>query len=109
MVSENRAELPGIPLVWSEAFELCGGTAADMVQQDRWEWSRALRAPTHRVQGSRTSVDSHSFRPASRLSLSHCQRNRQSERRKDERIWLSHSALLIRWIARKSKGGPVRN
>ena len=68
MASEDRTEFFGISFVRSEAFQIFAGTAAAVIQQDAGERSAALRAPKHRVQGSRPTVDEYGFRPARGLA-----------------------------------------
>jgi hypothetical protein len=68
MASEDGTEFFRILFVRSEAFQIFAGTAAAVIQQDAGEWSVALRAPQHRVQGSRPTVDDYGFWPARRLA-----------------------------------------
>ncbi len=68
MAGEDRPECGAILFVRPEAFQVFGGTAAAMIQQDGGERSAALRSVKHRVQGSRPTVDEYGFRPARRLA-----------------------------------------
>jgi hypothetical protein len=72
MASEDWAEFLGILFVRSEALQIFAGTAAAVIQQDAGERPAALRAPEHRVQGSRPTVDDYGFWPARRLAPGHC-------------------------------------
>jgi hypothetical protein len=74
MASEDGTEYFGIPFVGSKAFQVFAGTAATVIQQDAGEQSAAFRAPQHRVQGSRPTVDDYDFRPARRLAPGCCVR-----------------------------------
>lgn len=76
MTSEERTERFGISLVRPEAFQICAGTAAAVIQQYGGERTSALRAPEHRTEGSRPTLDNDGFRRAGRLAPSHCERQR---------------------------------
>ena len=69
MASEDRTEFFGILFVRPKAFQVFGGTAAAVIQQDGGERPVALRPVKYRVQGSRPTVDEYGFRPARRLAL----------------------------------------
>jgi hypothetical protein len=71
MASEYWSEFLGIALIRSEVFQIFTGTAAAVIQQDGRERSGALRAPYHRVQDSRPTVDRHRFWPARGLAPGH--------------------------------------
>ena len=93
MASEYRSELFGISLIRSEAFQIFRGTAAAVIQQDGGERSAALRAPQHRVQGSRPTADDYGFWPARRLAPGRCDCECYNERHEDERVQLYHLAV----------------
>ena len=100
MASEDGTEFLGILFVWSEAFQIFAGTAAAVIQQDAGERSAPLRAPQHRVQGSRPTMDDDGFWPARSLAAGRRYRECYNERQQNERVHLCHLASPIIWIPR---------
>src|SRR6185437_13453756 len=98
MASEERTKFLGILFVRSEAFQVFGGTAAAVIQQDGGERSAALRAPKHRVQCGRPTVDEHGFRPARRLAADRRGREHKKEWCQNQRAQLCHLAFPSFWM-----------
>lgn len=90
MASEEETEFFGILFVRSETFQVFGGTAAAVIQEDAGERSAARRAPKHRAQGSRPTMYEYGFRPAGRLAPSHGDRDCQKEGRQAKRVQPFH-------------------
>src|SRR3977135_156265 len=95
MASEYRSEFLGIALIRPKAFQIFTGTAAAVIQQDGGERSAALRAPQHRVQGSRPTMDDDGFWPARSLAPGRRYRECYNERHQNERVHLCHLASPI--------------
>ena len=100
MASEDRADFFGILFVRSEALQIFAGTAAAVIQQDGGERSAALRAPQHRVKGSRPTMDDDGFWPARSLGPGRRYRECYNERHQNERVQLCHLAFPNHWIPR---------
>src|SRR5437773_8692188 len=95
MASADRTTFCSILLVRSEAFQIFTGTAAAVIQQDGGERSTALRAPQHRVQGSRPTMDDYGFWPARSLAPGRRYCECQSQRDQNERVHPCHLASPI--------------